>query len=66
MLTDRVAKAQRRPQVYGTQTTGRAGKMVFDPIEDSLHVDQRRANMGLPSLAEYKRVLDSVFSKPAP
>jgi hypothetical protein len=64
MLTDRVAKAQGRPQVYGTQTTGVAGKMVFDPIGDSLHVDARRAAMGLPSLAAYKHVLDSVFSRP--
>ncbi len=66
MLTDRVAKAQGRPQVYGTPTTGRAGTMVVDPIKDSLNLDQRRASIGLPSLAEYKRVLHSVFSTPAP
>jgi hypothetical protein len=62
MLTDRVAKAQGRPQRYGTQTTGRDGRLVIDPIEDSAGVDARRAAMGLPSLAEYKHLLDSMYA----
>ncbi|MEO8140678.1 MAG: DUF6624 domain-containing protein, partial [Gemmatimonadota bacterium] len=67
MLTDRVAKAQGRPQRYGTQTTGIDGRIVFDPIEDSAHVDARRASMGLPPLAIYKQLLDSMYGrKPAP
>ena len=65
MLTDRVAKAQGRPQRYGTQTTIANGKVIFDPIEDSAGVDARRAAMGLPSLAAYKAVLDSVYGRQA-
>ena len=64
MLTDRVAKAQGRPQRFGTQTTIADGQVVIDPIEDSAHVDARRAAMGLPPLAEYKRVLDSAYARP--
>ena len=67
MLTDRVAKAQGRPQRYGTQTTITDGRVVFDPIDDSAGVDARRAAMGLPPLAEYKRILDSMYAQqPAP
>ncbi|MBP6668830.1 MAG: hypothetical protein KA180_05245 [Gemmatimonadales bacterium] len=61
LLTDRVAKAQGRPQRYGTQTTLRDGRLVFDPIEDSAQVDARRAARGLPPLATYKALLDSVY-----
>ena len=61
LLSDRVAKAQGRRQRYGTQSTITDGRVVIDPIEDSAHVDERRARMGLPPLAEYVRVLDSVY-----
>jgi Family of unknown function (DUF6624) len=63
LLTDRVAKAQGRPQRYGTQSTIKDGQVIFDPIEDSAGVDARRAAMGLPCLAEYKAVLDSVYGQ---
>ncbi len=63
MLTDRVAKAQGRPQRYGTQTTIVGGRVIFDPIEDSAGVDARRAGMGLPPLLEYKAALDSLFGQ---
>jgi hypothetical protein len=63
MLTDRVAKAQGRPQRYGTQATITDGRVIFDPIEDSTGVDARRAAMGLPPLAEYKAVLDSAYGQ---
>lgn len=66
LLTDRVAKAQGRPQRYGSQATIKDGKVILDPIEDSAHVDERRARMGLPPLAEYVRVLDSVYAKASP
>ncbi len=66
MLTDRVAKAQGKPQRYGTQATIRNGTVIIDPIEDSAEVDARRARLGLPPLAAYKRTLDSVYSKQGP
>lgn len=63
MLADRVAKAQGKPQQYGTQTTIRDGVVHFDPIADSVTVDARRAALGLPSLVEYKRMLDSMYAQ---
>jgi hypothetical protein len=60
LLTDRVAKAQGRPQVYGTQTTFRGREPIVDPIADSANVDARRAELGLPPLAVYMRFLDSM------
>ncbi len=62
LLTDRVAKAQGRPQVYGTQTTIHGRDLVIDPIADSEAVDARRAQLGLPPLAVYKHMLDSVLA----
>ena len=64
MLTDRVLRAQGRPQRYGTQMSMHDGVVRIDPIEDSAGVDARRAALGLTSLSQYKRVLDSVYSAP--
>ena len=64
MLTDRLAVKAGHPQIYGTQLSLRDGVWVLDPIADSLHVDERRSRMGLSPLAEYMRLIDSVFSQP--
>jgi hypothetical protein len=43
-----------REQVYGTQMTGEVGGGPTPwPIEDSEHVDERRAAVGLGPLDEY-------------
>jgi hypothetical protein len=63
MLSDRVARAQGRPQRYGTQADITDGQVVIDHIEDSAGVDGRRAALGLLPLAAYKRVLDSVYGR---
>ena len=39
------------------------GQMVPEPIEDEQHVDERRAKVGLQSLAEYQKLIDQ-FYKP--
>ena len=62
MLTDRVAVKAGRPQTYGTQLSLHDGKWTLDPIADSTHVDERRARMGLPPLAEYLRMVDSLLA----
>jgi len=54
MLEDRVRVADGKPQLYGTQLGG--APLRFDPIEDEAHVDERRAAVGLPSMAEYARM----------
>ena len=60
MLTDRIEVKAGHPQIYGTQLSLRGGRWVLDPIVDSPHVNERRRRMGLPSLAEYMRLIDSV------
>ncbi len=61
MLTDRLEVKAGRPQIYGTQLSLKNGRWVFDPIDDSVHVDERRHRMGLPPLAAYVRLIDSVL-----
>ena len=64
MLTDRLEVKAGRPQIYGTQLSLKDGQWVFDPIADSTGVDERRRKMGLPPLAEYRRLVDSVMRAP--
>jgi hypothetical protein len=63
LLTDRVATARGQPQVYGSQADIVAGRVILKPIADSAGVDARRTRMGLPPLAEYVRVLDSLYAR---
>ena len=61
-LTDRVRLAEGRLQVYGTQfMTAATGAQVPHPIEDAEHVDERRAAVGLPPIAEYARSLRQMY-----
>lgn len=53
-LTDRVAVGQGQPQTYGTQVgCGPDGPEPATPIVDEAGVDARRAEVGLPPLADY-------------
>ena len=61
LLTDRLEVKAGHPQIYGTQLSLKNGRWVFDPIADSAGVDARRKKMGLPPLAEYRRVVDSLL-----
>lgn len=54
LLEDRIATREGRPQLYGSQLRGDAGgRMRVMPIADPEHVDERRAALGLPPMAEY-------------
>ncbi|HET8624943.1 MAG TPA: DUF6624 domain-containing protein [Gemmatimonadales bacterium] len=56
LLADRIAFCERRPQRYGTQFDwDRDGHMSVWPIADPETVDQRRAVVGLPPLADAER-----------
>lgn len=61
MLTDRVEVKAGRPQIYGTQLSLKDGRWVLDPLADSAGVDERRRRLGLPPLAEYLRLVDSML-----
>lgn len=62
-LTDRVLVADGKPQLYGTQFHTVDGKLVPQPIESEAEVDQRRAKMGLGTLAEYKEQMRSAYGQ---
>ena len=57
LLLDRVLVREGKSQVYGTQAKGvqnwKGHDPVLEPIEDEANVDKRRAEVGLPPLAEY-------------
>lgn len=59
LTTDRILVRRGKPQVYGSQflDVRGGGPLVPHPIEDEANVDARRAEVGLPPLAEYKQML---------
>ncbi len=50
LLEDRVLVSEGKPQLYGTQID-KAGNLY--PVEDDIHVDDRRKQLGLSPLREY-------------
>ena len=64
VLVDRLEVKAGRPQIYGTQLSLKDGKWVLDPLADSAGVDERRRQMGLPTLAVYLRFVDSLMRSP--
>ncbi|CAN5558205.1 hypothetical protein BH09BAC4_BH09BAC4_26450 [soil metagenome] len=58
LLVDRIRVYKGQKQLYGSQVklgTGANGKNSFDPIEDEINVDKRRADVGLPPIKDYAR-----------
>lgn len=51
-IDDRIRVFEGSPQIYGTQWRDGPNGLDPYPIEDRAHVDERRAALGLPSLAE--------------
>ena len=62
-LADRIASAEKRKQVYGTQF---GPDMKPNPIEDEAHVDERRAALGLESMADYTETMKSMYAAQMP
>jgi hypothetical protein len=64
-LEDRVAVAQGRPQLYGTQMGCRKeGPVPATPIEDPEGLDERRAEAGLPPHSEYVEEMAAACAMP--
>lgn len=64
LLTDRVLRAEGKPQRYGTQFTAdpaHLGKMTMDPVENPAGLDARRTAMALPPIKDYECALRSVY-----
>jgi hypothetical protein len=51
-------------QRYGSSFSVVDGRLVADPIQDEETVDSRRAEVGLPPMAEYARDLADVYMMP--
>ena len=65
-LLDRVLVSRGEPQVYGTQAGfGPDGEIVLSPVADEATLDARRAEVGLPSMAEYMEMMRQMY-QPAP
>jgi hypothetical protein len=64
LLSDltRIADGQR--QLYGTQINIEDGKLVVQPIENEAEVDQRRAALGIGTLAEYIAKVKQAYGIP--
>jgi hypothetical protein len=60
-LTDRVLRAQGKPQKYGTQFEVRDGDWKPEPIGDEEHVEQRRKAIGLGSFENYSCTVHAIF-----
>lgn len=60
-LTDRVLVGENKKQMFGTQFREKDGKMEPYPIADEVNVDQRRKEVGLPSLAEYRKSMEEIY-----
>lgn len=63
-LEDRIAVGEGRPQIYGTQFHQDAdGQLEPQPIEDVGKVDERRKDMGLETLDEYKKHMQEIYGR---
>jgi len=66
LLTDRVLRADGKPQRYGTQVRVENGRLVVPPVEDEANLEPRRASVGLPPMKEYLDALREVYNLPRP
>lgn len=66
MLEDRVAVNHGQPQRYGSQIGWKDGKPFLRPIADELHVNERRAAVGLEPLERYAERFGLHWTPPVP
>ncbi|MFL5382214.1 MAG: DUF6624 domain-containing protein [Longimicrobiaceae bacterium] len=68
MIEDRVRLGRGEPQLYGTQLRPNpaTGKLEVWNVEDEAQVDERRARVGLPPLADYLRQMGVPYTPPTP
>jgi hypothetical protein len=53
-----------KPQRFGTQFQLVDGKLVAFPIDDRVHLDERRAKVGLDPIAKYVKDLGELYHLP--
>jgi len=62
-LEDRIRVNEGRPQLYGTQFFGEGSMYGPRPIEEPEKVNERRREMGMETLEEYKQALIEKFKQ---
>ncbi|MEX0924966.1 MAG: DUF6624 domain-containing protein [Candidatus Paceibacterota bacterium] len=58
-LVDKIRVQEGEEQEYGTQYKVQKGTIIFLPIKDKERVDEKREEVGLESLAEYKETAEA-------
>jgi hypothetical protein len=61
VLQDKVLVGEGKPQIFGTQLRMVGQDFFPQPIEDEANVDRRRAEVGLPPLAEYIAIAKQMY-----
>lgn len=65
LLLDRVLIGEGKPQLYGTQAKPfdqwKGKEPVLQPVMDEIHIDRRRAEVGLGPLADYLKELKRIY-----
>ena len=61
LVVDKELVAAGKPQLYGTQFKVINGKMAMFIVEDSSHLDERRAKALLPPMGVYKQVMEGIY-----
>ncbi len=62
LLIDKILVNKGEKQYYGTQFILKHGQYVPEEIIDASKVDARRQAVGLPSLAEYSRLINEYYT----
>jgi hypothetical protein len=65
-LSDRIAVADGKPQLFGTQLDDKGPcQLEFFPLDDRAKVEERRKAIGLPPLEEYKKDVEASALPPS-
>jgi hypothetical protein len=66
LMEDRIRMRMGKPQIYGSQvrTNKISGLDEFYPIEDEIHVNERRKKIGLEPLEEYAKRFGMTYELP--
>jgi len=60
-FVDRLRLHQGKKQLYGSGFEFKAGKMVLSPTEDLKNLEERRAKIGLPPMAEAIKMMEEIY-----
>lgn len=65
LMIDRDLMDRGQPQIYGSQWQGTGADLAMYATLDPEHLDQRRAQVGLGPIADYKALIEKDYRKPA-